>query len=406
MSVERHISINDFDYPLPDERIAKFPLARRSDSKLLVYDNGAITQSHFCALGDFLARGTTLVFNNTRVVRARMVMHKASGARVEVFCLEPHNPADYERAFAIRGEAEWSCIVGNLKKWKEGEVGIDYTADGTSHSVRAEIVERGTREHIVRLRWSEDCTFGELLERLGRIPIPPYLNRDSEELDNTRYQTVYARYEGSVAAPTAGLHFTPELIASLGERGVSFDEVTLHVGAGTFLPVKDENAAKHNMHTEHFSVTLATVEHLLQNIDNITAVGTTSVRTLESLTALGWRIRSYGTPDTERAVGQWELYDIPAEFSGEEALRAIAEYMSNNSLTQLKAATEIMITPLGYRFRVVSYIITNFHQPKSTLLLLVGAYVGDDWHKIYDYALNNDFRFLSYGDSSLLKVSR
>ena len=346
------------------------------------------------------------MFNNTRVVRARMVMHKASGARVEVFCLEPHNPADYERAFAIRGEAEWSCIVGNLKKWKEGEVGIDYTADGTSHSVRAEIVERGTREHIVRLRWSEDCTFGELLERLGRIPIPPYLNRDSEELDNTRYQTVYARYEGSVAAPTAGLHFTPELIASLGERGVSFDEVTLHVGAGTFLPVKDENAAKHSMHTEHFSVTLATVEHLLQNIDNITAVGTTSVRTLESLTALGWRIRNYGTPDTERAVGQWELYDIPAEFSGEEALRAIAEYMSNNSLTQLKAATEIMITPLGYRFRVVSYIITNFHQPKSTLLLLVGAYVGDDWHKIYDYALNNDFRFLSYGDSSLLKVSR
>ena len=403
MSVERHISINDFDYPLPDERIAKFPLARRSDSKLLVYDNGAITQSHFCALGDFLARGTTLVFNNTRVVRARMVMHKASGARVEVFCLEPHNPADYERAFAIRGEAEWSCIVGNLKKWKEGEVGIDYTADGTSHSVRAEIVERGTREHIVRLRWSEDCTFGELLERLGRIPIPPYLNRESEQIDLVRYQTVYSKFEGSVAAPTAGLHFTDELIAQMRERGYGFEEVTLHVGAGTFLPVKSDNAAEHPMHTEHFEVRLSTLENLLRHEGQSTAVGTTSVRTLESLPVLAWRVRQGGDADVDRVIGQWESYDLPEDYTGREVLEDLIGYMRAKGLERLKAATQIMITPLGFRFRIVRRIITNFHQPKSTLLLLVSAYIGEEnWRGMYDYALEHDFRFLSYGDSSLL----
>lgn len=404
--MERHIDINDYNYELPDERIAKFPLAERSSSKLLIYDNGAIAESRFCSVADYLPEGATLVFNNTRVVRARIVMHKASGARIEVFCLEPHNPADYERAFVQRGQSEWSCIVGNLKKWKEGEVGIDFEYRGAQHTLRAEIVERGTREHIVRFRWSAECTFGELLEELGRIPIPPYLNRESEEIDNTRYQTVYARYEGSVAAPTAGLHFTPELIASMRERGFGFEEVTLHVGAGTFLPVKDENAAQHPMHTEHFTITRKTVESLLVAADRVVAVGTTSVRTLESLTALAWRIRTLGTPETERVVGQWELYDIPADFTGREALMTLAEYMRRADMEQLKAATQIMITPLGYRFRIVRYIITNFHQPKSTLLLLVGAYVGEDWHKIYDYALAHDFRFLSYGDSSLLKVEK
>lgn len=404
--MERHIDINDYNYELPDERIAKFPLAERSSSKLLIYDNGAIAESRFCSVADYLPEGATLVFNNTRVVRARIVMHKASGARIEVFCLEPHNPADYERAFVQRGQSEWSCIVGNLKKWKEGEVGIDFEYRGAQHTLRAEIVERGTREHIVRFRWSAECTFGELLEELGRIPIPPYLNRESEEIDNTRYQTVYARYEGSVAAPTAGLHFTPELIASMRERSFGFEEVTLHVGAGTFLPVKDENAAQHPMHTEHFTITRKTVEALLVAVDRVVAVGTTSVRTLESLTALAWRIRTLGAPETERVVGQWELYDIPADFTGREALMTLAEYMRRADMEQLKAATQIMITPLGYRFRIVRYIITNFHQPKSTLLLLVGAYVGEDWHKIYDYALAHDFRFLSYGDSSLLKVEK
>lgn len=404
--MERHIDINHFDYELADERIAKFPLEDRSSSKLLVYDNGSIAESRFSSIADNLPKGATLVFNNTRVVRARIVMHKASGARIEVFCLEPHNPADYERAFAMRAESEWSCIVGNLKKWKEGEVGIDFEYKGESHTLRAEITERGTREHIVKFRWSADCSFGELLEQLGRIPIPPYLNRDSEEIDNTRYQTVYARYEGSVAAPTAGLHFTPELIEQMRGRGFGFEEVTLHVGAGTFLPVKSEDAAEHPMHTEHFTVRLSTVENLLANIRSIVAVGTTSVRTLESLTALAWRIHTSGTPDTERVVGQWELYDIPAHFTGEMVLTILRDYMQREGVDQLKAATQIMITPLGYRFRIVRYIVTNFHQPKSTLLLLVSAYVGEDWRRIYRYALEHDFRFLSYGDSSLLKVER
>jgi S-adenosylmethionine:tRNA ribosyltransferase-isomerase len=404
--MERHIDINDFNYNLPDERIAKFPLAERSSSKLLIYEDGDIAESNFRNVADYLPAGAMLIFNNTRVVRARIVMHKASGARIEVFCLEPHNPADYERAFAIKGESEWSCIVGNLKKWKEGEVGIDFEYNGEEHRLRAEIVERGTREHIIRFRWSAEITFGQLLETLGRIPIPPYLNRDSEELDNTRYQTVYARFEGSVAAPTAGLHFTPELISAMRDKGFSFEEVTLHVGAGTFLPVKDDDAAQHAMHTEHFIIRRATLENILLNAGNIVAVGTTSVRTLESLTALAWRIRECGTPNEERVVGQWELYDIPAAFGCKEVAETLIGYMRDNGLEQIKAATQIMITPLGYHFRIVNYIITNFHQPKSTLLLLVSAYVGDNWKRIYDYALANDFRFLSYGDSSLLKVSR
>lgn len=400
--MERHIDINQFDYDLPDERIAKFPLAERSASKLLVYRNGAISESRFDRLGEELPEGAMLVFNNTKVIRARIIMHKPSGARIEVFCLEPHAPADYERAFAVKGKCAWSCIVGNLKKWKEGALVIDFTLDGTPQQLRAYRTGTGGREQIVRFEWEADLTFGELLELLGRIPIPPYLNRESEEIDNTRYQTVYSKFEGSVAAPTAGLHFTPELIGEMKARGFAFEEVTLHVGAGTFLPVKDEDAARHPMHTEHFEVRRATVVRLLEKWGHITAVGTTSVRTLESLAALAWRIRTAGTPDAGRVVGQWELYDIPAEFSGREALQELSGYMEREGLDRLKASTQIMITPLDYEFRIVHNIVTNFHQPKSTLLLLVSAYVGEDWHRIYDYALRNDFRFLSYGDSSLL----
>ncbi len=402
--MQRHININDFDYALPDERIAKFPLPQRDSSKLLVYRNGTLTERRFADIGDELPEDTLFVFNNTKVVRARLIMHKESGARVEVFCLEPHAPADYERAFAERGECEWSCIVGNLKKWKEGAVQIPFEWGGESYTLRAYIAERGTREHIVRFEWSAPMSFGELLEYLGRIPIPPYLNRESEEIDNTRYQTVYSRFEGSVAAPTAGLHFTRLLIESLRERGFSFGEVTLHVGAGTFLPVKDENAAEHPMHTEHFEITLDVLRLLRAKAGRVTAVGTTSVRTLESLAALAWRIKNSGTPDCDRVIGQWELYDIAADFSGEQAVDTLFDYMERESLSRLKAATQIMITPLGYRFRIVNRIVTNFHQPKSTLLLLVSAYVGDEWHRIYDYALSHDFRFLSYGDSSLLIV--
>ena len=402
--MNKSINISDFDYPLPDERIAKFPLERRDGSKLLVYRNGVITERRFADIGDELSPDTLFIFNNTKVVRARLVMHKPSGARVEVFCLEPHAPADYERAFAVRGECCWSCIVGNLKKWKDGAVQIPFEYQGSSYLLQAYIAERGTREHIVRFEWDAPMTFGQLLEWLGKIPIPPYLNRESEEIDNSRYQTVYSRFEGSVAAPTAGLHFTNELIEELKQRGFSFGEVTLHVGAGTFLPVKDEDATKHSMHTEHFEITRQILELLRTKMGNVTAVGTTSVRTLESLTALAWRIKSSGEPACEQVIGQWELYDIPKSFTGADAVATLLEYMTEQGVDRLKAATQIMITPLGYKFRIVNRIVTNFHQPKSTLLLLVSAYVGDDWHRIYDYALANDFRFLSYGDSSLLIV--
>ena len=398
---EKSINISEFDYPLPDERIAKFPLEERSSSKLLIYNKGEISHRHFSNLGEILPEGTLLVFNNTKVVRARLVMHKESGARIEVFCLEPHAPADYERAFAVKGSAEWSCIVGNLKKWKSGEVAIHFELNGEAHSLRATITERGTREHIVRFEWSADVTFGQLLEHLGRIPIPPYLNRESEDIDNTRYQTVSSKFEGSVAAPTAGLHFTPTLIEQMRGKGFDFEEVTLHVGAGTFLPVKEEDATKHPMHTEHFEIRRATIEKLLENYGRITAVGTTSVRTLESLSVLAWRIHR-GIDPTGEVVGQWEPYEIPTEYSGEDALRELLAYMEREGVDRLKAATRIMITPLGFEYRIVRNIVTNFHQPKSTLLLLVSAYVGEDWRKIYDYALENDFRFLSYGDSSLL----
>ena len=402
--MQRHIDINDFDYPLPDERIAKFPLAERSDSQLLIYRNGEIAKSHFRSLAEHLPAGSMLVFNNTRVIRARLIMHKESGARIEVFCLEPHSPSDYEHAFTVKGCCEWSCIVGGVKKWKQGEIAINFDYEGTPSSLRATLVERGIREHIVRFEWDLDLTFGQLLEYLGRIPIPPYLNRDSEAIDLTRYQTVYSKFEGSVAAPTAGLHFTDAMIEQMRATGFEFGEVTLHVGAGTFLPVKSDNAAEHPMHTEHFEVTLSLLERLLVHEGDVTAVGTTSVRTLESLPVLAWRIHQSGSPDADRTIGQWEAYDIPAEYSGREVLEELIAYMKREGMDRLKASTQIMITPLGFRFRIVKRIITNFHQPKSTLLLLVSAYLGDDWRRMYQYALENDFRFLSYGDSSLLIV--
>ena len=403
--MERYIDINDYTYTLPEERIAKFPLEERCSSKLLVWRGGEITESRFRSVAEELPANSLLVFNNTKVIRARIIMHKPSGARIEVFCLEPHTPADYERALSATGGCSWSCIVGNSKKWKEGYVEINFEHNGKAEWLRAwRDGEKGAeqREQIVRFEWSAAMSFGELLELLGRIPIPPYLNRESQEIDNTRYQTVYSKFEGSVAAPTAGLHFTPELIAEMQQQGHEFGEVTLHVGAGTFLPVKEQDATRHPMHTEHFEVQLDTLHQLLRKQGLVTAVGTTSVRTLESLSALGWRIRTTGSPDAERVIGQWELYDLPADFTGTEALQELIGYMEREGLKRLKCATQIMITPLGYQFRIVKNIITNFHQPSSTLLLLVSAYVGEDWRKIYNYALDHDFRFLSYGDSSLL----
>jgi S-adenosylmethionine:tRNA ribosyltransferase-isomerase len=462
------MNISDFDYDLPDGRIARFPLEKRDASKLLVWRGGDISETSFGAVGNELPAGSLLVFNNTRVVRARLVMHKAAGtrgggtsqtevtrgARIEVLCLEPTDPADYERAFAAKGSCEWLCMVGNLKKWGGTTVAITDGDGGTVLRAWRKNPEHGGAEQIVRFEWDADLTFGELLELLGRMPIPPYLGRDSETIDNTRYQTVFARVEGSVAAPTAGLHFTPELIAELTNpkktkeeneffvksatmqrprkicegslpgvndranferkeaescfsRKIETEEVTLHVGAGTFLPVKVENALEHPMHTEHFEVTLAAVEHILATMGKVVAVGTTSVRTLESLAALGWRIGQSGgpetgNPDARRTIGRFELYDIPAEFDGARALETLAAWMRTRGLDRLRASTQIMITP-GFTFRIVSGIITNFHQPKSTLLLLIAAFTGGgEWRRIYDYALSHDFRFLSYGDSSLL----
>ena len=399
--MERHIDINDFDYPLPEERIAKFPLPDRSDSKLLVYRNGTISESRFRHIDEQLPASTLIVFNNTKVIRARIIMHKASGARIEVFCLEPHDPADYERAFAARGTCSWSCIVGNLKKWKDGDVEIPFEYGGHKCRLTAVIAERGTREHIVRFAWDADMTFGQLLEHLGRIPIPPYLNRESEEIDLTRYQTVYSKFEGSVAAPTAGLHFTEELIERMRGEGFEFEAVTLHVGAGTFLPVKSDDAAQHPMHTEHFEVRLDTLQHLLDRCDDITAVGTTSVRTLESLPVLGWRVVTEGDPHTERVIGQWEAYSIPAGQDGARLLGALIAYLEAHDMDRIRTATQIMIMP-GFTYRMIIGMVTNFHQPKSTLLLLVSAFIGEAWHDVYRYALENGFRFLSYGDSSLL----
>ncbi len=394
------INIADFDYPLPESRIAKFPVDKRGESRLLVYRNGNISHTRFGELDSVLPENSLLVFNNTKVVRARIVMHKPSGARIEILCLEPHEPADYERAFAAQGCCRWKCMIGNLKKWKEGPLEIDFDFEAQRYRLSAYKVPDG--DNIVEFRWEAPLSFGALLEKLGRMPIPPYLNRDSEQIDNTRYQTVYAKIEGSVAAPTAGLHFTPEILNRLTGKGTRLDEVTLHVGAGTFLPVKEQDAMRHTMHTEHFEISLDTLRNLSDNCGRITAVGTTSVRTLESLTALGWRIRTGGSPAPEQEVGQWELYDIPESFTGGDALSELINYMSVHGLPVIKAATRIMITPAGFRFRIVNNIITNFHQPKSTLLLLIAAYVGEDWHRIYDYALAHDFRFLSYGDSSIL----
>lgn len=397
------VSISDFDYPLPDDRIARFPVAERDASRLLVWRGGDLSETRFRNIGEELPPQSLLVFNNTKVIRARIVMHKPSGARIEIFCLEPHAPADYEHAFAAQGECRWLCIVGNLKKWKEGALAIEFDYGGKPCRMQAWHEGTSGTSQVIRFAWDAALSFGQLLEHLGRIPIPPYLGRESEAIDDTRYQTVYSRFEGSVAAPTAGLHFTPELIGTLRGSGIRTEEVTLHVGAGTFLPVKADDPLQHTMHTEHFEVTTGTVRRLTEAVAgrHVVAVGTTSVRTLESLAVLGWRILRDGTPHADTPVGQWEAYDIPAAATGAQLLDALASYMESAGAERLRAATQIMIMP-GFTYRVTSGLITNFHQPKSTLLLLVSAFIGEEWRRLYDHALSHGFRFLSYGDSSLL----
>ncbi|WP_291125840.1 S-adenosylmethionine:tRNA ribosyltransferase-isomerase [Flavobacterium sp. UBA6031] len=396
------IYIDSFDYPLPDERIAKFPLARRDDSKLLIYKDSDITESKFSNLVNFLPDNCLLVYNNTRVIQARLVFHKATGARIEVFCLEPLEPSDYALSLGATRKCDWKCMVGNLKKWKEGSLSKLVEINGKTFTLNAQFIASKGNTHHIHFSWDNlDIHFAEILEKAGELPIPPYLNRETVESDLITYQTVYSKIKGSVAAPTAGLHFTAEVFESLKTKNIETEELTLHVGAGTFQPVKTKTVNEHHMHTEVISVQKSTIEHLLQKTGNIIAVGTTSVRTLESLYYIGSSLNHPKGDFLDLHVRQWMPYEDCQEISVYQALQNILNYLNKNNLTTLHAETQIMIKP-GYKFRIVNGMITNFHQPKSTLLLLVSAFVDGKWKEIYDYALSNDFRFLSYGDSSLL----
>jgi len=402
----KQISIKDFTYDLPDERIAKFPVDPRDSSQLLLYRNGEISRSQFRYLPDFLPENSLLVYNNTKVIRARMFFRKETGAQIEIFCLEPLSPADYAQNFQAQGSCEWLCLVGNLKKWKGGQLSRQLMVDGREVVFSAEHIGVEDKAQRIRFSWTPaEIRFGDLLEQAGQIPIPPYLNRESQKSDERSYQTVYSRIEGSVAAPTAGLHFTPAVLQSIDDKQIKRQEVTLHVSASTFQPVKSEQMDGHPMHLEFISADEALIRDLMAYEGRITAVGTTSVRTLESLYWFGVHLLETKFAESAWTLDQWYPYQSHSEYSMQEALQAILDDLQQRGESVFTASTRLLIAP-GYTFRVVSDIITNFHQPQSTLLLLVSAYVGEDWRKIYDYALQNDFRFLSYGDSSLLQVKR
>ena len=388
------IYIADYNYPLPDERIAKYPLPERDHSKLLVYRDGHVSEDHFYNVGDYIAPHSLLVYNNTRVIQARLEFHKPTGARIEVFCLEPLAPHDYQLSLGSTTGCTWKCMVGNVKKWHDEAIELK----AGNFTLRAYKEPTLGNTFAVRFEWSEEnVSFAEILDAAGELPIPPYLNRKTEESDLRTYQTVYSRIKGSVAAPTAGLHFTDRVLDDLHQRGIETEEVTLHVGAGTFLPVKTAEANEHTMHTEIIAVPREAIEHIKANLGHIVAVGTTSMRTLESLYFMGCKKAA--------SVAQFEPYDKPYTLTTEEALQSLLDWMDETNQTTLHGETQIMIKP-GYTFHVVDQLITNFHQPQSTLLLLVSAFVGGDWHTIYDYALSHDFRFLSYGDSSILNLRK
>lgn len=400
----QQIRIEEYDYPLPDERIAKFPLAKRDESKLLLYKDGQVSESVFKHIADYLPVGSLLVYNNTRVIQARLLFQKATGARIEVFCLEPAEPHDYALIFQQTERCSWICLVGNLKKWKDGLLTKKVAIQGEEVILSAEKKESHGDSHRIEFTWNNPkYTFADLLDAAGVLPIPPYLHRETEKSDLVTYQTVYSKIKGSVAAPTAGLHFTPEVLADVDAHGIGREEVTLHVGAGTFKPVKSETIEGHEMHTEFISVRRSSIERIQKNLGKIIAVGTTSVRTLESLYYIGVKLASHPDATSEElVVNQWMPYEaennrIPVA----EALQHILDYLDRHQADKLVTATQIIIAP-GYEFKVVRGIITNFHQPKSTLLLLISAFVKGNWRTIYDYALSHDFRFLSYGDSSLL----
>jgi len=402
MEDPRQIHIEEYNYELPDERIARYPLSQRDSSKLLIYKNNEITESVFNHISEFIPENALLVFNNTKVIRARMLFQKETGAQIEIFCLEPKEPADYAQIFVQNQSCTWLCLVGNAKRWKSGK--LFQKICGVCCS--AERLKSQGETHLVRFEWDNpEWTFADILETYGELPIPPYLNRKTEESDQKNYQTVYSKIQGSVAAPTAGLHFTENVFTALKDKKIALEELTLHVGAGTFKPVKSVHLGEHEMHEEYFSVQKTTLEKLLEKEGSIFAVGTTSVRTLESLYYMGLILET--CPDTsldELSVSQWLPYSgVPGrpQISVSRSLHNLLDYLEKKEEDTLTARTQILIAP-GYPFRIVNGMITNFHQPKSTLLLLISAFVNGQWREIYDYALSHQFRFLSYGDSSLL----
>ena len=402
----KHIRISEFNYPLPEERIAKFPLPVRDQSKLLLYRHGEVTEDIFTSLPDYLPANSLMIFNNTKVIQARLHFHKETGALIEVFCLEPIQPNDYALNFQQTENAAWLCMIGNLKKWKEGALKREITVKGKPLTLTAERGACHGTSHWVDFRWNNpEITFADILEVFGELPIPPYLNRETQESDKETYQTVYSKIKGSVAAPTAGLHFTPRVLDALREKGVALEELTLHVGAGTFKPVKSEEIEGHEMHTEYISVNRSTLEKLVAHEGKAIAVGTTSVRTLESLYHIGVTLlHNPNATEEDLHVKQWQPYETALETAATpavDALQAIIAYLDRHHMETLHSSTQIIIAP-GYEYRIVKAMVTNFHQPQSTLLLLVSAFLHGDWRKIYDYALAHDFRFLSYGDSSLL----
>ena len=413
----QNISIEDYNYPLPDERIAKYPLSERDASKLLVLKDNNISSSHFNEIGDFLPKDSLLIFNETKVVRARLQFTKESGAAIEIFCLEPiSGNGDYQVAFSSKSPSRWKCLVGNSRRWKNETISLrlyestsqqvnESTSQGQSQCqiLHAERLEKNDSYSVVEFSWEPaELSFAEVLEAAGEIPLPPYLHREAEESDRERYQTVFAKHEGSVAAPTAGLHFTNELITNLKERGITFEEVTLHVGAGTFRPVSSETIGEHEMHSETIVVKKSCIENLIRNCGKtIIPVGTTSMRTIESLYWIGLMLMEEGLEERNLHLNQWFPYQERETLpSAEESLSTILEYLNKYELSELHATTALMIAPTC-KINIAKALITNFHQPKSTLLLLVSALIGDKWKEVYQYALDNDFRFLSYGDSCL-----
>jgi S-adenosylmethionine:tRNA ribosyltransferase-isomerase len=396
------LKASDFTYHLPDRYIAKYPLAERDQSGLLVYRGNMISTDVFASLPDYIGENDLMIFNNTRVIRARIEMRKETGARIEILCLEPHEPADYQLSFSRQQSCTWKCMTGNLKKWKSGILRKTVYYYGKEINIQAERLGGTDSYQIIRFDWDGGIDFGSMLDACGNTPIPPYLNRHSEEIDETRYQTVYSKHKGSVAAPTAGLHFTPQVLRRLAGKGVTLKEITLHVGAGTFRPIQQDEVCRHEMHVEFFSIQSDVLQHLLANKGVITSVGTTSLRALESIYWLGVKLLAGKTDMGNLHLDQWEIYDLPQNISLRESLSTLCETLEVLGQSAVCASTKMMIVP-GYRFRVCRRLITNFHQPQSTLLLLVGAFVGDQWKNIYRYALDNNFRFLSYGDSSLLE---